>query len=101
VVVATLKQLPVISGYALTFHKSQGMTFDRICVAPLIFSGDSGNGMLYIALSRVKSIKDIFLLSPIKEDCLRKITAVENFLSETTTPSELTFEEEQELQQYS
>ena len=54
-------QFPVCSAYAITIHKSQGMTLNRAYV-------DCGNqtfasGMIYVAMSRVKQLKGLTLLN--------------------------------------
>ena len=58
----SLWQFPIVSSYATSVHKVQGMTIDSIVV------GDIRNfwcsQQLYVALSRVKSINDIKFLQP-------------------------------------
>lgn len=50
------KQFPLALGWAITIHKSQGLTFDNIVVhCPYAFAP----GMLYVALSRCTSMKGI------------------------------------------
>ena len=51
--VGTMKQYPIRLAYALSIHKSQGLTFDEVTVdlsAPCF-----AEGQMYVALSRVKS----------------------------------------------
>jgi ATP-dependent DNA helicase PIF1 len=56
-------QFPVKVGYALTVHKSQGMTLEG---AILDFGrGTFGSGLVYVALSRVKSLENLYLTSAI------------------------------------
>ena len=53
-------QFPVTVAYAMTIHKSQGQTLDRVGIdlrTPLF-----DHGMLYVALSRARSEDDILLL---------------------------------------
>ena len=54
-------QIPLIPAYALTIHKSQGATLDTaiIDVGSKIFE----HGQLYTALSRVKSIENLYLIN--------------------------------------
>lgn len=54
--VGAARQYPIRLGYAVTVHKSQGQTFDKINLEPQIFS----NGQLYVALSRCKSVDKIY-----------------------------------------
>lgn len=50
------RQFPLALGWAITIHKSQGLTFDNIVIhCPYAFAP----GMLYVALSRCTSMKGI------------------------------------------
>ncbi|MBF0230726.1 MAG: AAA family ATPase [Desulfamplus sp.] len=60
VTIGTTKQYPIILGYAITIHKSQGMTLDSVIVDSSRGSFFSA-GMAYVALSRVKSIDGLYL----------------------------------------
>jgi len=52
--------------YAVTIHKSQGMTLDSANIDPECFA----DGQLYVALSRVRSIDGVHLLRNLREqDC--------------------------------
>ena len=57
----TVTQIPVKVAYAVTIHKSQGQTYDSAILDPRCF----GAGQLYVALSRVRRIRDLCLKSPI------------------------------------
>ena len=46
-------QIPLMSAWALTIHKCQGMTLER---CRLHLDGCFGYGMAYVALSRCKNI---------------------------------------------
>jgi hypothetical protein len=62
--VASVKKLPFMLGYAMTVHKCQGMTLNRMTFNP--GSGCFAPGQLYVALSRVKSLEGLFLHIPLK-----------------------------------
>ena len=68
-------QLPVKLGYAITIHKSQGQTYDKVNIAPDCFC----SGQLYVALSRGKTPKGIHLTGTIKPEWLMASSKVKTF----------------------
>ena len=62
-----VKQFPLMGGYAISIHKSQGQTFDTINIkAPRCWDP----GQLYVALSRAKTVSGIYLYEDIVGDNL-------------------------------
>ncbi len=59
----TYKQLPVKLAWAVTIHKSQGKTFDRIIVD--LGRGAFEHGQTYVALSRCRTLDGIVLRKPL------------------------------------
>lgn len=53
---ASAKQFPLALAYAITVHKSQGMTFDAAYINPRSWA----YGQLYTALSRIRTEKGIY-----------------------------------------
>ena len=53
---ASAKQFPLVLAYAITVHKSQGMTFDAAYINPRSWAP----GQLYTALSRIRTEKGIY-----------------------------------------
>lgn len=64
VIVGSCEQYPVKLAYALTVHKSQGMTLDKVFIIPDGFNLNHGIG--YVALSRARSIDTIALDKDLK-----------------------------------
>ena len=61
-VVGTFEQLPVRLAWAITIHKSQGLTFEKA----IIDAGDAfASGQVYVALSRCRSLEGVVLRSKI------------------------------------
>lgn len=67
-VVASRRQMPLKVCYAVTVHKVQGQTLDR---AVIDVSQAFADGMVYTALSRVRDMKSLSLVSPIPPSAVR------------------------------
>ncbi len=74
-----ISQFPLRLSYAMTIHKSQGMTFDKINIIPAGWEP----GQLYVALSRAKHIEDIYLSEPITYEMLKCDPRVIKFYNDT------------------
>ena len=62
-VVATFTQYPIKLAWAVTIHKSQGQTFEKVIID--LDRGSFAPGQTYVALSRVTSLEGLFLTRPI------------------------------------
>lgn len=78
--VGTFSQYPLKLAWAVTIHKSQGKTFDKVII-------DMGNGAFacgqtYVALSRCRSLEGIFLKRPIRKSDIRMDFNIVKFLTQ-------------------
>ena len=75
-VAGTFKQLPLRIAWAITIHKSQGLTFDKVII-------DAGAafafGQVYVALSRCRTLEGISLDSPIRTSTIYSDMHVSDF----------------------
>lgn len=58
----TFVQYPVKLAWAITIHKSQGLTFDKVMIDA---SRSFAHGQTYVALSRCRTLRGIVLTAPI------------------------------------
>jgi len=72
----TFTQYPLRAAWAVTIHKSQGLTFDHVIIdAASAFTF----GQVYVALSRCRTLEGIVLSSPISQSCLFNNSDVSGF----------------------
>lgn len=64
-VVGTFTQYPLMLAWAVTIHKSQGKTFDRVIID--MGRGAFAHGQTYVALSRCTTLEGIVLKRPIEK----------------------------------
>lgn len=79
-VLGSFKQFPIRLAWAVTIHKSQGLTFDRL----IIDAGKSfTSGQVYVALSRCRTLEGIVLKSKITPEVIFSDKRVSKFQDET------------------
>lgn len=89
--IGTAKQFPVKVGYAITVHKSQGMTLDKVNYRPEVFA----EGQFYVAMSRCKDIHSLYcegVATP------RMVKTSSEFLKFIKNPNNYSFFSETDIQ---
>ena len=75
----TFTQYPLRLAWAVTIHKSQGLTFDRVIIdAERAFAA----GQVYVALSRCRTLEGIVLSSPLNHVALANAQSVIRYTQE-------------------
>lgn len=73
------RQYPIRLAWAITIHKSQGLTFERAIIdAKSSFT----HGQVYVALSRCKTLEGMVLNSPLSKDSVICDETINGFTSE-------------------
>ncbi|MEB3034553.1 AAA family ATPase [[Mycobacterium] nativiensis] len=80
-VVGTFTQLPFKLAWAITIHKSQGQTLERLVVD--LSGGMFSTGQLYVALSRCTSLAGLVLKRPVLPKDLKVDRRIARFLRAT------------------
>ena len=75
-VVGTFSQFPIKLAWAVTVHKSQGLTFDR---AVIDVGQAFASGQVYVALSRLRSLDGLILKTRIDPSVISNDALVVNF----------------------
>jgi len=61
--IGSYKQFPLMLGYAMTIHKSQGKTLGKVIID--ISRGAFAHGQTYVALSRTRYANDMHIVKPL------------------------------------
>ncbi len=63
-VIGTFRQIPLRVAWAVTIHKSQGLTFDKLMIDA---ANSFAHGQVYVALSRCRTLEGLVLLKPLSQ----------------------------------
>ncbi len=94
----TFTQIPLKLAWAITIHKSQGLTFEKA----VIDAQDAfAHGQVYVALSRCRSLEGLILSSPLRSEAIKHDLSVDSFSEkiENNQPDESALNEQKHLYQ--
>lgn len=81
----TFTQFPIKLAWALTIHKSQGLTFQKVRID--VGGGAFAGGQSYVALSRCTSLEGISMVSPMRPNDIYVAGAVRDFARSFNNPA--------------
>ncbi len=79
-IIGTFTQYPIKAAWAITIHKSQGLTFDRAIIDA---ASSFAHGQVYVALSRCKTFEGLVLSKPISPQSIKSDSTILTFDQET------------------
>lgn len=71
------RQYPLRLAWAITIHKSQGLTFDRAIIDA---AASFASGQVYVALSRCRTLEGMVLATPLRQDAVRTDLDVNDYI---------------------
>lgn len=77
----TFRQYPLRLAWAITIHKSQGLTFEK---AVIDAASSFAHGQVYVALSRCKTLEGLVLASPVTTSAIISDDTIADFMHSGT-----------------
>ena len=71
------RQYPLRLAWAITIHKSQGLTFDKAIIDA---ASSFASGQVYVALSRCRTLEGMVLATPLRSDAVITDLRVEDYI---------------------
>ena len=92
---SSFTQYPIRLAWALTIHKSQGQTYEQVCLD--LTTKTFAAGQMYVALSRCTSLDGLYLKMPVRRQHIIVDAKVKTFMSRRET-IKVEIAEEQQLE---